>query len=332
MKKIVDDERLIYKVCSLYYRDNMNQKEIGDYLGVSRSSVLRMLQKGRESGIVTIELHNPATYNYGDLEKKLENYFGLKDVVIVEDSVLDTEDESAAHLFGQAAEFLHGFFKEGDQIGLTMGSTLYNVTLTNKTFEKHKNLVFVPMVGGISQSTLDGIDIEGNGLVRRFAEKFGGTYTQFLSPAVFSNKTVLEYFMQEKAINYILDEFKKINVAVVGLGIPERADHTLLKAGYVSARELNMLAENGAAGDIGLQFFDKDGNTDKFSFFNERVAAMSLKEMKNIPSRIGLANGVKKASSILGAIHGDLINILVTNAECGKRLLELEKEYRGEKE
>ena len=52
MKKIVDDERLIYKVCSLYYQDNMNQQEVGDYLGVSRSSVLRMLQKGRELGIV----------------------------------------------------------------------------------------------------------------------------------------------------------------------------------------------------------------------------------------------------------------------------------------
>ena len=46
MKKIVDDERLIYKVCCLYYQDDMNQKEIGDYLGISRSSVLRMLQKG----------------------------------------------------------------------------------------------------------------------------------------------------------------------------------------------------------------------------------------------------------------------------------------------
>ena len=52
MKKIVDDERLIYKVCCLYYQDDMNQKEIGDYLGISRSSVLRMLQKGKEIGIV----------------------------------------------------------------------------------------------------------------------------------------------------------------------------------------------------------------------------------------------------------------------------------------
>ena len=326
MKKIVDDERLIFKVCSLYYQDNMNQKQIGDYLGISRSSVLRMLQKGKETGIVTIEVHNPATYNYGELEKKLENRYGLKDVVIVEDSVLDTKDESAAHLFGQAAEYLYDSFKEGDQIGVTMGHTLNNVVLTKKTFEKHQNLMFVPLVGGVSQSTVDGVDVQGNEIARKFADKFGGTYTQFLSPAVFSNKMVLDYFLEEKAVNYILDEFRKLNVVVLGLGIPERADHTLLKAGYVSAMELRMLADRGAIGDICLQFFDKDGNTDKFRFFNERVAAMSLEAIKKVPVRIGIANGEKKASSARGAINGGLINILITNAECGRRLLEKQDE------
>ena len=52
MKKIVDDWRLIYKVCSLYYEDDMRQQEISDYLGISRATISRMLQKGKESGIV----------------------------------------------------------------------------------------------------------------------------------------------------------------------------------------------------------------------------------------------------------------------------------------
>lgn len=185
MKKIVDDERLIYKVCCLYYNDNMNQMEIGDYLGVSRSSVMRMLQKGREMGIVTIEIHNPFTYDYGEMEKKIENYYGLKDVVVVEDSVLDSKTEAASYLFGQAADYLYNVFNEGDQIGVTMGQTLNNVVATNKTYDKFKNIMFVPIVGGISQSTVDGADVQGNEIARKFADKFGGTYTQFLSPAVF---------------------------------------------------------------------------------------------------------------------------------------------------
>lgn len=321
MKKIIDDERLIYKVCCLYYEDNMNQKEIGDYLGVSRSSVLRMLQRGRELGIVRIKINNPSTFDYGELEKKLENAFGLKDVLIVESSVLDSKTEAASYLFGQAADYLYNFFKEGDQIGVTMGQTLNNVVASNKVYDKFKNILFVPLEGGISQSTIDGADVQGNEIARKFADKFGGTYTQFLSPAVFSDKVVLDYFMQEKAVNYILDEFKKVNVAVLAMGIPEKADHTLLKAGYATNRELRTLADRGAVGDICLQFYDENGNTDKFSFFNDRVAAMQLEKIRQIPDKIGIASGEKKATSVIGAIRGGFINILITDAECAKRLV-----------
>lgn len=48
MKKIVDDWRLIYKVCSLYYEDDMRQQEISDYLGIFRATISRMLQKEKE--------------------------------------------------------------------------------------------------------------------------------------------------------------------------------------------------------------------------------------------------------------------------------------------
>jgi len=322
MKKIVDDERLIYKVCCLYYQDDMNQKEIADYLGISRSSVLRMLQRGKELGIVTIEIHNPRFYDYGDLEKKLESLYGFRDVMIVESSVLDTRDEAAAYLFGKASDYLYSCFKDGDQIGVAMGRTLSNVADTTTTYDKNKNLLFVPMEGSISQSTVDGADIQGNEIARKFADKFGGTYTQFLSPAVFSDKKVLDFFMQEKAVNYILDEFKKINVVVLGIGIPERTDHTLLKAGYVSSRELRLIVDHGAVGDMCLQFYDKDGRGDQFRFFNDRVAAMRLDDIRNVPTKIGIAGGEKKVDAVIGAVNGGYINILITDNDCARALVE----------
>ncbi|MBR0379051.1 MAG: sugar-binding transcriptional regulator [Mogibacterium sp.] len=323
MKKIVDDERLIYKVCCLYYQDDMNQKEVGDYLGISRSSVLRILRKGREMGIVTIELHNPRFYDYGDMEKTLERVYGLKDVVIVENSVLDTRQESASYMFGKAADYLHSFFKEGDKIGVAMGQTLNNVVSTNKTYEKFHDLLFVALEGGISQITVEGTDIQGNELARKYAEKFGGTYSQFLSPAVFSDRKVLEYFLEEKAVNYILEDFKKLNVVVAGIGVPDRVEHTLDKAGYISARERRSLVDHGAVGDMCLQFYDSNGDIDGFGFFNDRVAAMRLEDIRKIPSKIGIAGGKRKAEAVIGAIRGGYLNILITDNECAKRLIEL---------
>ena len=321
MKKIVDDDRLIYKVCCLYYQDGMNQKEIGDYLGVSRSSVLRMLQNGRDRGIVTIEIHNPATFNYGKLEKQLETKYGFKDVVIVEESVLDSKSDAAAYIFGQAADYLYSLLREGYRIGVTMGHTLDNVLQTNKTYEKFDNILCVPIVGGISQGAKDGMDVQGNDIARKFADKFGGKYLQFLSPAMFSDKRILETFLQEKSVNFIFDEFKIIDVAVVGIGVPTGDDHTLVKAGYSTQKELKALAAEGAVGDITLQFFDKEGNTDKFHNFNDRVAAISMDVFRKIPLRIGIASGEKKVEAVKGAVNGGLINILITNVECAKKLI-----------
>jgi len=270
---------------------------------------------------VTIELHNPASFNYGELERKLETLYGFKDVVIVEESVLDSKSEAASLIFGQAADYLYGLLREGYRIGVTMGHTLDNVLQTNKTYQKFDNLLCVPIVGGISQGATDGMDVQGNEIARRFTDKFGGKYIQFLSPAMFSDKRILDTFLQEKAVNFIFDEFKKIDIAVVGIGVPKGDDHTLIKAGYATSKELKELAAQGAVGDITLQFFDENGSTERFHSFNDRVAAISMDVFKKIPLRIGIASGEKKVEAVKGAIKGGLINILMTNAECARELV-----------
>ena len=70
MRKIIDDQRLIYRCCSLYYENNMGQKQIAERLGISKSSVSRMLMTGRELGIVEIKVHHLSQYMYEDLEEQ----------------------------------------------------------------------------------------------------------------------------------------------------------------------------------------------------------------------------------------------------------------------
>jgi len=72
-----------------------------------------------------------------------------------------------------------------------------------------------------------------------------------------------------------------------------------------------------------LQFYDKDGNTDQYSFYNDRVAAMRLGDIRRIPSKIGIAGGQRKVDAVIGAIRGGYINILITDTECAKKLIEL---------
>ena len=321
MKKIVDDWRLIYKVCSLYYEDDMRQQEVSDYLGISRATVWRMLQKGKESGIVRVEVINPVQFSYNKLEKALERKYGLKEVIVVESSALDTKTESVSRMYERAALYLSQFFKDGDWIGVTMGHTLHNIVKTNRAFEKDKKLMFVPIVGGIGQSTIDKVDVQSNRIAQEFSRKFGGTYTQFLSPAVFSEQKAMEYFLKEKSISYIFDDFQKLDTLIMGIGIPQRVESTLVRAGYITGENLEKFARDGMAGDIALHFFDEDGATEKFRAFNDRVAGMPLEMMKKVRNRIGIAGGENRAEAIRGAIKGGFINMLITNIDAAEKLL-----------
>ena len=321
MKKIVDDWRLIYKVCSLYYEDDMRQQEVSDYLGISRATVSRMLQKGKESGIVRVEVINPVQFSYNKLEKALECKYGLKEVIVVESSALDTKTESVSRMYERAALYLSQFFKDGDWIGVTMGHTLHNIVKTNRAFEKDKKLMFVPIVGGIGQSTIDKVDVQSNRIAQEFSRKFGGTYTQFLSPAVFSEQKAMEYFLKEKSISYIFDDFQKLDTLIMGIGIPQRVESTLVRAGYITGENLEKFARDGMAGDIALHFFDEDGATEKFRAFNDRVAGMPLEMMKKVRNRIGIAGGENRAEAIRGAIKGGFINMLITNIDAAEKLL-----------
>ena len=77
MRKKVDDPRLMIKVCDLYYNQNASRQEIGQELGLSRPTIARLLDSAREQGLVRIEIPDLDTIAYWELEKKLEEKFGI---------------------------------------------------------------------------------------------------------------------------------------------------------------------------------------------------------------------------------------------------------------
>ena len=57
-----DDIRLIVKIAQLYYEQEMTQAQIAQTLGIYRTTISRLLKRGRELGIVSIAIN----YDYND--------------------------------------------------------------------------------------------------------------------------------------------------------------------------------------------------------------------------------------------------------------------------
>ena len=313
MRKLIDDVRLIFKCCSLYYQDGIGQKEICELLGISRPTVSRMLNAGKELGIVKIEIHNPDNLMYGQLERELEKIFNLQEVIIV---------PMNAELGRAALKFLTRILRDKDYIGVSMGSTLQSVARADFFIENKVSCTFVPVMGGVGESRPD---IHSNYLAQEFADRFGGKCVQLFAPALFSKRTLLEEFSKEQMITKVTNLFGKLDVLIMGIGVADAEHSTVLHTGYVDHATLDKFNERGAVGDIILRYFDINGNTKPFSDFNSRVAGINLSLLKKIPCRVGVASGEHKIQAVAGAINGDYLTVLITDVDCAQGLLNLRR-------
>lgn len=321
MRKVVDDPRLIYKCCKLYYEENLNQERIADALGVSRVSVSRMLQAGRDAGIVKIEVVSPNHLNYSKLEQELEQMYGLKEAVVVETTPLSTSYGDLTALSAETIHLLETYLHDNDVVGVSMGKTLMNISESTRTSTSNINCLFVPTLGGISSGSRAMKQVHSNQIAASFAQLFGARYEQFFAPAVFADPAVLKGFMKEVAMRRIHQYYKEMNTVIMGIGTPNRTSSTVISAGYITQQQIDEMVDQGMVGDLSLQFFDKNGDTEKFHEFNDRVTGISLKQLQMVENRICVGSGVHKAEAIYGALRGGYINILVTDQNCARELL-----------
>ncbi len=318
MRKIVNDHRLIYKCCSLYYEDNMGQNRIADYLGISKSSVSRMLQMGRELGIVEIKVHHVNQYMYDDLERELMEKFHLRDVIVAESSPLDSKEDRITKLNERAADYLDRLLKDGDYVGVSVGSTLRNIAHTNLECRK-RSCTFVPIVGGLGTD-----EVQSGQVAEAFARKFGGKHIPFFSPAVFSNEGLMREFLKEESVKHIFDYFKKLNVVISGMSHKSGGDLsqlTIERLGFVTEEMAAQYVRQGAVANLVVRFIDKEGRTEAFDEFNRRVAAISMEQYRKTALKLLVTGGSGKTEIVKAYIRGGYANILIIDVDCARELL-----------
>ena len=88
---ILDNTRLMVKVCKLCYEENMSQAEVSEKLHISKPQVSRIINAAREKGILNIYISNPFAEEL-ELEKIFMEKYGL-DQVFIADPV-DVLDEN----------------------------------------------------------------------------------------------------------------------------------------------------------------------------------------------------------------------------------------------
>lgn len=313
MKKVINDVRLMVKVCDLYYNQNVSQQQIAKTLGVSRPTVSRLLSSAREQGIVRISISNLDEIKYWELERQLEKLYRLRNVVIVD--AQPTEEELKEALGTAAGQYLGEIIKDGNIVGVSMGSTLHHI-FSHISNPSAKNVTFVPLIGGMGQLRTE---LHSNSLAETLSRIYGGKFIPLHAPARVSNAMIRDELMKEESLVAAMSLTNRLNVAIVGIGYPN--ENSAIKAtGYFKENEIESLKNRNVAGDICMQFFDINGDTSRYLNDNN-VVGMDIHKLQKVPYSVGIAGGIEKFPAVKGAIQGGYINSLITDVQCATALI-----------
>jgi deoxyribonucleoside regulator len=315
----LDNERLskLTEVAKLYYQYDFSQQKIAEKLGISRSSISRLLQEAKELGIVNITIADP-TKGTEKTARKLEEKYKLKTCIVV--PVPSYKDQHIKVELGKvAAEYIGQIVEDHDIIGTTWGTTLYEVAKRVQP-KMVRDVTVVQLNGGISYSESNTYAAE---ILNYFSDAFN-TVPHFLPlPAIFDQKLVADAILSDRHIKRVLDLGKQCNIAIYTVGdINEQS--SLFKAEYYTKNDLMDLKEKGAVGDICSRIFDQQGSICNVDLDN-RTIGIQLKELSTKRDSILIAGGMEKVDGIYGALRGKFPNVLIIDEFTAHALLEKEE-------
>jgi len=298
------EEELIAKVGHMYYRQDMDLREIGKIFNVSYATISRLLKKGRETGIIEVFINNPSDKLY-DLELEIKNTFNINEIFSVNVQETDSQELIKNVVAIQAAECLKNILKNGDILGISWGSTIYSV-VNNFKIKKRINVDVVQLNGNFAT-----IPIESNSsdLIRRMKNMFMGSYYFINSDTIVDNKEIKEILINSSNIKKTFLLHKSINVALLGIGYFNDKSISSLYKDYLIDDEIKELESFNVVGECHHIFYDINGKIFD-SKIKDRAVSISREDLFNIDNKIVVATGLDKTFTIIGAMRAKLIYTL----------------------
>lgn len=304
---------LLVTVARLYYEDNLSQQQVAEKLGLSRTNVSRILSSAREKGIVHIRINDP-TGRDTTLEGEIMDAFGLDDCRVVGSNA---QDAALRQVGAAAAEWLLDSVRPDQRISLSWGRTLQAMVDAVRT-EDPVAVDVLPLVGGLSSVASE---ITGEELVRELAARLGATYQRLHAPALLESSVAAQTLMAEPAIASVMRAAAQSSVSFVGIGaFGVGSSAGIVEALRLTRAEWSRFRAAQPVGDVCARFFDQDGQP-VLGDVHDRVLAISLQELHDIPTVVGLAVGEEKARGVLGALNGTLLNVLICDDTLARALL-----------
>lgn len=287
----------MYSAASLYYLQDATQAEIAEQLGVSRTTVSRLLSEARRVGIVRIDVVSPVVGNGHDLAARAAVALGLQRVRVAPYTVRASAAATLAPAVSSA--LVEAQLRPGDVLLLSSGRAVYETAQAQ--LPNLPGIVVAPTVGGVDEAEAW---YQSNEITRQIAAKVGGTPVFLYAPAL-PGPDLYERLVEDHSTKRVLELWQNARCVLLGVGAPPALRASL--PSFVSAP-----AVRAAAGDVCTRFFGDDGEPVEFPGL-ERHLSIPLETLRKVPVTIAVAVGTDKVRGIIAGARAGYFKELVTD-------------------
>ena len=308
------DMRQLLEVARMYHVEKLSQQEISEQLGLSRPKVSRVLREAEEQGIIQVTIVDPS-HDTAELAQRLIEQFGLKDAYVA-DTVGLSGNKAFSQLGKAGADYLVRLLNPQDVLGVAWGRTTLEIARQMPEWPI-REMTVASLIGCPYENALDEDVFE---VARMLARKLQASLHILYTPVIVSSPEARDVYLSDRHTAAAMKQIDYCNIAISCIGNFWRRGR-LYRSGYITPEKFDELAKKGAVGCICAHFYDRDGNPVDEDL-DSRAIAIPFEALKDKTWSIGVVMGLEKIDAIMGALRGKLVNVLITESDTAKALLE----------
>ncbi len=311
------NKRTIARIAELFYINDLNQIEIAKKFNYSRAKVCRIIKEARKDSIIEFRINlDDSERRSIELEKKLEENYGLNEAIVLynSDSQYNNEEIALKEIGGIGAEYIKKILKNDLKIALSWGYTLYNV-IKKLNLKRKYDVGIYSSLGGVN---LTSDTSQSNYLTQLMSEKVGGRSYPIYLPLFLDSSEQKEILLSRNYSKRTIFKPSEIDYYFSSIGFISKKSRGFT-LGVFDTKLLEELKEKKIVGEIGLNFFKANGEFVKSGMEN-RIINLSIEDIRKIKNKVLIAFGKEKIASLRGFLKTGIANTVITDSRTAELL------------